>query len=199
MQNITIETEYVNQDTKLARQRRLMGYSQHLLAKKSGVNLRMIQQYESKSRDIGKASFNTLWLLSKALQCRPEDLVDIDIDAVTDCIIKRATNEIYDTGSEIVKRTIIDAESKNDIKHGWHFNWHEIQSDGYTIIELYTKHDHKLQGRISFKEMDGYVYVSHVENAPKNIGHNGEYEGVGANLFALVCKISKNLGFDGVV
>ena len=194
------EIEYSNkEETKLARQRRIMGYSQYLLAMKSGVNLRMIQQYESGARDITKASFQTIWLLCKALECKAEDLVDIDIDTVTDCIVKRSTREIYDTGSEITKRIIIDAESKNDIRHGWKFNWHEIQAEGYKIIELYTKHDHKLQGRISFKEMEGYVFVSHVENAPKNIGHDGEYEGVGANLFAVVCKISRDLGFDGVV
>ena len=198
MINLNLDVEY-NNITKLAQQRRIMGYSQHLLAMKSGVNLRMIQQYESHARDISKASFQTLWLLSKALECKAEDLVDIDIDAITNCIIKRTTGEEYETGSEIAKRTIIDAESKNDIRHGWNFNWHEIQSDGYKIIELYTKHDHRLQGRISYKEMEGYLFVSHAENAPRNIGHDGEYEGVGANLFALVCKISRDLGFNGVV
>lgn len=199
MQNTMIDFNFAESSTKLAQRRRLIGYSQSLLAMKSGVNLRMIQQYESGARDISKASFQTIWLLSKALQCSIEDIVDINIDIITDCIVKRTTGEIYDTDSEIVKRIIVEAEAKNDIRHGWHFNWHEIQADGNKIIELYTKHDHRIQGRIAFREMNGYIYVANAENAPGNIGHDGEYEGVGANLFALVCKISKDLGFGGVV
>ena len=199
MPKMMIDFDCANGSTQLAQRRRLIGYSQSLLAMKSGVNLRMIQQYESGARDICKASFQTIWLLSKALQCSIEDIVDIDIDVTTDCIVKRTTGEIFDTDSEIVKRTIIEAQAKNDIRHGWHFNWHEIQADGNKIIELYTKYDHRIQGRIAFREMNGYVYVANAENAPGNIGREGEYEGVGANLFALVCKISRDLGFGGVV
>lgn len=189
----------INQMSRLAQMRRLMGYSQQILAEISGVNLRMIQQYENGSRDINKASIQTVWLLSKALRCSIDEIINIDIDATTNCIVKKTTGEIYDTGAEKIKRKIIPAEAKNDIRHGWNFNWYDIQENGYTIVELYTKNDNKLQGRIAFKEMENYFFVSQVENAPRNVGKNGEYEGVAANLFAVVCKFSKDKGYGGVV
>lgn len=185
--------------SNLAQFRRIVGYSQQVLAQISGVNLRMIQQYENRSRDINKASVQTVWLLAKALRCDVNDLIEIDVDGITNCIIKRATMEKYDTGAEEIKRTLIPAESKNDMNHGWKFNWFEIQNSGYIIIELFTKNDNKLQGRISYKAMDGYYFVSHAENAPQNVGKHGEYEGVAANMFAVVCKISKDNGCGGVV
>lgn len=189
----------IEHNSKLAQLRRIAGYSQQILAQIAGVNLRMIQQYENGARDINRASVQTVWLLAKALRCDVNELIDIKIDAITDCIVKRATREKCDTDAEIIKRIIIPAEAKNDIKHGWNFDWFDIQEAGYTIIELFTKKDNRLQGRISYKAMEGYCFVSHVENAPQNIGNNGEYEGVAANLFAVVCKISKDSGFGGAV
>ena len=50
------------------------GYSQKELALKSGVSLRMIQQYEQGAKDINKASFENLAALSGVLGCRTEDL-----------------------------------------------------------------------------------------------------------------------------
>lgn len=193
---MNVEIEQVN---KLAQMRRAIGYSQHILAEISGINIRMIQQYETGARDINKASIHTVWLLAKALRCSVDDIIDVEVDAITNCIVKRTSGEECDTGAEIIRRTIIPAEAKNDINHGWCFNWHEIQEAGYTIVELFTKKDNKLQGRIAFREMENYFFISHVENAPKNVGTDGEYEGVAANLFAVVCKMSKDKGYDGVV
>lgn len=188
-----------HQETHLAMQRRMIGYTQRLLAEKSGVNIRLIQQYESKARDINKAAAGTLWLLSKALQCRIEDIIDIEVDTVTDCIVNRKTKETLDTGYEEIKRIITPAEAKNDLAHGWKFNWYDIQKQGYTIIELFTLSDNKLQGRIAFQRKEMYYYIGYVENAPKNVGAEGIYEGIGGNLFAIVCAKSKSEGFDGVV
>lgn len=188
-----------NSETKLAKQRRLIGYSQATLALKAGISLRTLQQYESRARDIGKASFQTLHLLARALQCPIESIVDINIDSITDCIVLRETGSEYDTAYEIITREITGSEAANDKKHGWKFDWHQIQKEGFDIIELYTPHDNHIQGRISFSKEQGFIYVDHVESAPHNIGHNGLYQGVGANLFAIACLISKELGFDGFV
>ena len=38
-----------------------------------------------------------------------------------------------------------------------------------------------------------------MESAPYNIGHNGKYNGVGAHLFAIACKLSWNEGNEGYV
>ena len=60
---------------ELQRMRRLLGYTQRLLAEKTGVNLRTLQQYEIGSKDLSKASAATVYALSKELGCSMEDLV----------------------------------------------------------------------------------------------------------------------------
>lgn len=198
--NIIIEKEKQNkEETKLALRRRLLGYSQAFLAEKTGISLRTLQQYESKARDINKASIQTLWLLARALECPMEDLIDIYVDDITDCIRHKESGNDCVTRFEIISRVISKNESKIDKKNGWKFDWSTIQADGYNIIELFTENDNQVQGRISYKELNGYFFVDHVENSPHNIGKEGIYEGVGGNLFAIVCLLSKDAGNEGVV
>lgn len=49
---------------------------QSQLSKLSGVNLRTLQQYENRSKDIQKVSGITLLSLSKVLGCNIEELMD---------------------------------------------------------------------------------------------------------------------------
>ena len=60
----------------LKRQRLLLGLSQSQLARRSGVGLRAIQQYEQGAKDIAKASFDRIEGLSRALHCEPRLLLD---------------------------------------------------------------------------------------------------------------------------
>lgn len=62
--------------TKLQTLRRLNGYSQRMLAEKSGVHLRNVQQYEQRAKDINKAAVVTLVALAKSLNCQIEDLLE---------------------------------------------------------------------------------------------------------------------------
>lgn len=62
--------------TKLQELRKNIGYSQRKLAEKSGVNLRTLQQYELRAKNINKAASTTLLALSKALGCKIEDLLE---------------------------------------------------------------------------------------------------------------------------
>lgn len=62
--------------TKLQMLRRLNGYSQRMLAEKSGVHLRNVQQYEQRAKDINKAAVSTLVALAKTLNCQIEDLLE---------------------------------------------------------------------------------------------------------------------------
>lgn len=55
------------------------GYSQRELSEAAEINLRTLQEYESKRRDINKASGNVLARLSRALCCNIEDLLEFDI------------------------------------------------------------------------------------------------------------------------
>lgn len=65
-----------NEVRRLQQLRRVYGYSQSMLAKKSGVNLRTLQQYESGAKDINKASATTLKSLADTLGVRLEDLME---------------------------------------------------------------------------------------------------------------------------
>lgn len=63
--------------TKLQMLRKNSGYSQSELAERSGVNKRMIQQYEIGAKDINKAAGTTLLALARVLGCEVEDLFEI--------------------------------------------------------------------------------------------------------------------------
>ena len=65
-----------NSPTKLKMLRQNVGYSQRELAEKSGVNLRTLQQYELRAKDINKAATETLLKLSKTIGCKIEDLIE---------------------------------------------------------------------------------------------------------------------------
>ena len=65
-----------NAPAKLQKQRKKCGYSQKELAEKAGVNLRTLQQYEVKSKDINKASAQTVMSLANVLGCRIEALLE---------------------------------------------------------------------------------------------------------------------------
>ena len=62
--------------TKLQTIRKAIGLSQKELSEKSGVTLRMIQQYEQRAKDINKSTAGNLFALAQALGCRAEDLLE---------------------------------------------------------------------------------------------------------------------------
>jgi len=71
-----------NPVTKLQRLRKSIGYSQKTLAEKSGVTLRMIQQYEQRAKDINKATGINLIALARTLGCQVEDLLEQSVDEI---------------------------------------------------------------------------------------------------------------------
>ena len=73
-----------NPPTRLQAQRKISGYSQRELAEKVGVNLRTLQQYEIRAKDINKAAAVTLLALAKVLGCRVEDLLEYDNSEIED-------------------------------------------------------------------------------------------------------------------
>ena len=73
-----------NPITRLQAQRKISGYSQRELAEKVGVNLRTLQQYEIRAKDINKAAGATLLALAKVLGCRVEDLLEYDNSEIED-------------------------------------------------------------------------------------------------------------------
>lgn len=68
-----------NAPSKLQQQRKKCRYSQRELSNKSGVNLRTLQQYELKTKDINKASVQSILALANVLGCKVEDLLEYSI------------------------------------------------------------------------------------------------------------------------
>lgn len=68
--------ERKNLPTKLQTIRKAIGLSQKELSDKSGVTLRMIQQYEQCAKDINKSTATNLFALAGALGCNAEDLLE---------------------------------------------------------------------------------------------------------------------------
>ena len=68
--------ERKNFPTKLQTVRKAIGLSQKQLSQKSGVTLRMIQQYEQRAKDINKATASNLFALAEALGCKAEELLE---------------------------------------------------------------------------------------------------------------------------
>ena len=60
--------------------REAKGLSQSQLAKKSGVNVRLIQYYEQDYRDINKGQVATIVRLADALECDVRDIIDVECD-----------------------------------------------------------------------------------------------------------------------
>ena len=62
--------------SKLSVIRKARGFTQQQLADASGVALRMVQLYEQRQNDIGKAQASVVIRLTKSLGCDVEDLVE---------------------------------------------------------------------------------------------------------------------------
>ena len=65
--------------SRLQKQRRICGYSQRELAEEASVNIRTLQQYELKTKDINKASVQSVLALASALGCQIDDLLEVKL------------------------------------------------------------------------------------------------------------------------
>lgn len=100
------------------------------------------------------------------------------------------------------KKFISKRQDVNEIKlQGWNFDWSVPNQNGYEVYELLLENDDEVQGMIALKYIreQYYTHVGIVEAAPDNVGRNGKYKGVGAHLFAIVCKLSRDAGNEGYV
>ena len=127
--------------------------------------------------------------------------VDIEIDGLTNCLVNRATNEDCDTQYRRISKTITKADAEKLMAEGWLFDWSIPHSNGYEIYELLIKDSEERQGLIALKHIRDqlYTHVDVVESAPQNRGKNGKYQGVGAHLFAIACKLSWDVGNEGFI
>ena len=63
---------------RLKQMREAKGLSQSQLAKKSGVNIRLIQYYEQNYRDINKGQVAIVLKLADALECDVRDIINLE-------------------------------------------------------------------------------------------------------------------------
>lgn len=81
---IKIDVKYKSEN--LQRLRKAAGLSQSQLAKLTGINVQVLQQYERGARDLNGAKLVTLLKICNALECR---LADIITDEETQKQIKK--------------------------------------------------------------------------------------------------------------
>jgi hypothetical protein len=123
--------------------------------------------------------------------------VSIEIDKLTNSIENVFTGKVYDT--EFHRLT--GADKKQIKKKDWLFDWHdEIGITDRYVYKLTIKNNADIiQGLISFSIDDKFVFIYLAESARINQGKNKMYDGVAGNMFAFVCKRSKDVGFEGYV
>ena len=127
--------------------------------------------------------------------------IGIEIDALTNCLVERATGKECDTQYRLISKTITKAEAEKLMKIGWLFDWSIPHVNGYEVYELLLKDTEERQGLIALKHIRDqlYTHVDIVESSPENRGSTGIYKGVGAHLFAVACKLSWDVGNEGFV
>lgn len=65
--------------SNLKNRRKAANFTQRELAERSGVNRRIIEQYEQGIRDINKAEAMTVHLLAAALECNMRDIMEFEV------------------------------------------------------------------------------------------------------------------------
>lgn len=128
-----------------------------------------------------------------------DSIITIEVDEMTPCLRRLKDNVIVKTEVKEIKYR------KSDFKD-WLFDWSKTEKKGYQILALYANGDNRIQGAISIKpkKENLTIEIDIAESAPFNSSYNKkvkgkEYNGVGAHLFAEVCKRSFDLGYDGYV
>lgn len=124
------------------------------------------------------------------------NLVNIEIDKLTNSIENRITGDSFDTQVLPVEKNEIEK-----IKRGWNFDWIlEWNSEDSKVFKLIVEDNIEvIQGLISLNYKEGFIFIELIESADFNIGRNKVYLGVAGNLFAFACKESWDKGNYGYV
>lgn len=120
--------------------------------------------------------------------------LSIEIDKLTNSIENAISGETFKTEFQIVN-------SRELKSRDWLFDWkREITDRNNIVFKMYIiENKNIIQGLISMRKKESYIFINLVENANFNRGKNKLYLGVGGNLFAFACLTSMNLGFQGFV
>ncbi len=126
-----------------------------------------------------------------------ENLLNFEIDKLTNSIENTLTSEVFET--EIVK--ITSKEQKLIKKSQWLFDWSlEINNQQREVFRLSTIHNSAIiQGLMCLEDKKDHIFLHLLESAKFNKGRNKLYLGVAGNLVAFACKISFEKGYEGFV
>lgn len=120
--------------------------------------------------------------------------------------IDRLTNSVQNTISGDSFATEVLEVEKSDLKvitkaNDWLFDWKaEFKASDRKLYKLcIIGNSHIIQGLVSTSDYGDHFYLHLVESAPFNLGKKKLYEGVPGNLFAYVCKLSWDRGYEGFV
>jgi hypothetical protein len=121
-----------------------------------------------------------------------------EIDKITESIENAHTGETLNT---LVLPVTQDDLKETTKKNGWLFDWkREFSEPEHQVYKLVAEQEpHTIQGMVSLEEREKHIFMHLIENAPCNIGKGKKYLGVCGNLTAFGCKLSRDLGFNGVI
>lgn len=125
------------------------------------------------------------------------NLLDFEIDKLTNSIENTLTGEVFNTEIEEIalknKRLIKNAD--------WLFDWHvELKAPNKKVYKLTTVNNSGIiQGLICLEDKRDHIFLHLLESAKFNKGRSKLYTGVAGNLVAFACKISFEKGYEGFV
>lgn len=123
-------------------------------------------------------------------------LISERIDKITNSIENVVTGEVLQTEFHRIRKPDLKQIKTKD----WVFDWHkEIESNLYEVYKLTIKGDKEIQGILSLRIGEKFVFLNLIESAKFNRGKNKLYFGVLGNMFAYACKRSMDEGFKGYV
>jgi len=124
--------------------------------------------------------------------------LDFEIDKITESIENAETGETLKTLVLPVTKADLDEVTK---KNGWLFDWkQEFSEPEKKLYKLVTEQEPQtIHGMVSLEKRVKHVFMHLIESAPCNIGREKKYIGVCGNLTAYGCKLSIELGFNGVI
>ncbi len=122
---------------------------------------------------------------------RNKKLVKIDIDLLTQCLIRTKDNKI-------VKTEVKEINTQYYNFKDWEFNWIEESKKGNKILGLFAENYENKERQLLEVVLVEIAPFNNRHN-PKNILKSKEYLGVGGHLFAEIARISFEKGYDGYV
>jgi len=126
------------------------------------------------------------------------NLLDFEIDKLTNSIENTVTGEVFDT--EVAKITWL--EKRLIKKSAWLFDWHlELKAARQKeVFKLSTVNNPDIiQGLMCFEDKKDHIFLHLLESAKFNKGKQKLYLGVAGNLVAFACRASFEKGYEGFV